>query len=200
MFIVDVKSRDGIYKGGFVRNSILSCLIFCFMLSAFAMAGDSDFETNTVYFEKVTAKPGEHFAVKVYLANVDDLAGCQVPIFYRHEKINLWCDSISFKDSRMEYFSFNDIKLPQTEDADKVAFFAYIASIDPDVYTDPLSKGDGLLATLYFTAPKDCPEGKVELKRGMIPHPHVSYVYSLWDASGNEVDSDFQESTITIKK
>jgi hypothetical protein len=150
--------------------------------------------------DKVTAKPGEHFTVKVYLFNVDTLAGCQVPIFFRSEEIDLWCDSISFEGSRMLEFMFNDVKLPQTEKDDKVAYFSFIASIDPDVYIDPLSPGDGLLATMYFTAPEDCPEGKVELKRGMIPHPHLSFIFAVWNPDGTEVDGEFIESEIVIKK
>lgn len=183
-----------------MRNIILFCICACFALSSFALADDPKFETNTVYLEEVTAKPGEHFAVKVYLYNADPLAGCQVPIFFRHESINLWCDSISFVDGRMSYFGFNDVKLPQTEEDDKVAYFAYIATIDPDIYIDALPAGDGLLATLYFTAPEDCPEGTVELKRGMIPHPHISYIFAAWGPSGQEADSEFRGSKITIKK
>ncbi len=183
-----------------MRNIVLFCLFTCLFFSASALADDPKFETNTVYVDEVTAKPGDHFAVKVKVFSVDSLAGCQVPIFFRHENIDLWCDSISFADSRMEYFGFDDIKLPQTEKDDKVAYFAFIATIDPDVYVDPLLPGDGLLATLFFTAPKDCPEGVVELTRGMIPHPHISFVFSMWDQNGQEVDSEFIGSKITIKK
>ncbi len=182
-----------------MRNIILFCLIAVFALSASAVADDPKFDITTVYVDEVTAKPGEHFAVKVNVFNTDSLGGCQVPIFFRHEEIDLWCDSISFAGSRMEYFAFDDVKLPETEKDDKVAYFAFIATIDPDVYIDALPPGDGLLATLYFTAPKESPKGTVELKRGMIPHPHISFIFYLWDGMGNEVDSEFKGSTITIK-
>jgi len=155
------------------------------------------YDNSTVYLEKVTAKPGEHFAVKVYLFNTDTLAGLQVPIFYRAENINLYCDSLSLLGSRCEYMMFNDVKIPE---GDKIVYFSFINTIDPKQFIDPLPPGDGLLATIYFTAPKDSKEGEVKLARGMIEHPHISYTFALWDKIGGEVNSTFEDGIITIKK
>jgi hypothetical protein len=90
--------------------------------------------------------------------------------------------------------------LPQTDDADKCAYFQFIATIDPKVYVDALAPGDGLLGTIYFTAPKDAPEGTVKLTRGMIPHPQISFIFAVWNTMGDEVDGEFIESEIVIKK
>lgn len=183
-----------------MKRAILTSLISVFILSSFLYADDPKYDVNTVYMDKVTARPGDHFAVNIYIFNVDTLSGCQVPIFFRSDDIKLWCDSISFEGSRMSHFMFNDVKLPQTEEDDQVAYFSFIATIDPDVYIDPLSPGDGLLATLYFTAPEDCPEGAVHLKRGMIPHPQISFIFAVWNPNGDEQEGELIESEITIKK
>jgi hypothetical protein len=183
-----------------VKRIILMGLVISLMIVATGLAGQAKFSTNTVYMDTVTAKPGENFTVNVYLFNVDTLAGCQVPIFFRSEDIDLWCDSVSFADSRMGYFGFNDVKLPMTDEDDKVAYFSFINTIDPKVYIDALPPGDGLLATLYFTVPKNAPEGTVYLKRGMIPHPHISFIFAVWTPDGEEADGDFIGSEIFIKK
>jgi len=183
-----------------VKKVAILTLLVCFLAASMTLADEPKYKTNTVYFDKVTAEPGEHFAVKVYMLNTDTLSGCQIPTFYRSENIDLYCDSISLVGSRCEYFMFNDIKLPQTEEGDKVAYFQLIDTINPKVYVDALAPGDGLLATLYFTAPKDAPEGSVKLTRGMIPHPHISFIFAVWDTMGNEVDGEFVESEIIIKK
>jgi hypothetical protein len=191
-----------------VRKIVLFALIAYFVMASMALADEPmnkpadkpKYTTNTVYFDKVTAKPGDHFAVKVYMFNTDTLSGCQIPIFYRSDKINLLCDSISVVGSRCDYFMFQDIKIPQTAEDDKIAYFSYIDTIDPKTFIDPLLPGDGLLATIYFTAPKDCPEGVVKLTRGMIPHPYISFIFSAWTPHGEEVNATFEESEITIKK
>ena len=184
-----------------MRNIILTTVILCLLTIGIVNAEEAKYHTNTAYFEKVTVKPGEHFAVKVYLFNVDTLAGMQIPTFYRSDKIDLYCDSVSFAGSRCEYMMFNDVKIPEEEGKQqKAVYFSFINTIDPDEQVDPLLPGDGLVATLYFTAPEDCKEGTVKLTRGMIPHPHISFIFAVWNPDGNEVDGDFEESEIIIKK
>ncbi|OQX91765.1 MAG: hypothetical protein B6D58_06445 [candidate division Zixibacteria bacterium 4484_95] len=211
-----------------MKKVILLAAIACLLVMGLAI-GDEEktFDTNTVYFENVTAKPGESFAVKVNIANVDTLSGMQVPIFFRSDKIKLQCDSVSFTGSRCEYFMFNDIKIPMVcekckAEYDKVnappkkagicdkcggklvhngqvVYFSLIDNVDPKLTVDPLYPGDGLVATIYFTAPKDCPKGTVKLTRGMIPHPTISYIYTVWNPLGTELDCVFKEGEIKIK-
>jgi len=185
-----------------VKRLILMSVLICLLTAGFSLADEGKYETNTVYLDKVTAKPGEHFAVNVYLYNVDSLAGMQVPIFFRSDKIDLYCDSVSFAKSRCEYMMFNDIKIPENEQGvqDKVVYFSFISTIDPESYVPSLQAGDGIVATIYFTAPEDCEEGVVKLTRGMIPHPHISFIFAVWDPMGDNVDGDFIENEIIIKK
>ena len=186
---------------------VLMSVFICLLMAGFSLADEGKYETNTVYLEKVTAKPGEHFAVNVYIYNVDSLAGMQVPIFFRSDKIDLYCDSVSFTQSRCEYMMFNDVKIPEHVDSakgevvqDKVVYFSFISTIDPKKYIPSLQAGDGIVATIYFTAPEDCEEGVVKLTRGMIPHPHISFIFAVWDPMGDGVDGDFIENEIIIKK
>jgi hypothetical protein len=172
-------------------------LAICLIIGSQASAEKARYQTNTLYFDTVTAKPGEHFAVGVYMFNTDSLAGMQVPIFYRSDTIKLYCDSISFANSRCDYFMFKDVKIP---DNDLVAYFCFINTVDPKNLKDPLPPGDGLVATIYFTAPEDCPAGTVKLTRGMIPHPFISFIFAVWNSIGDDLDANFEESEITIIK
>jgi hypothetical protein len=190
-------------------KKIVWLLLIIWLFSAIAVLGEESktvtehkFATNTVYFDSAIVKPGEQCAVKAYLFNIDTLAGMQVPIFYRSETIDLYCDSVSFVDSRCGYMMFTDIKIPENEEGkqEKVVYFSFINTIDPEKYVDPLLPGEGLIATIYFTAPKDASDGVVPLTRGMIPHPQISFIFSLWDAYGDEVDADFVDSKVIVKK
>lgn len=211
-----------------MKKAILFTTILCLVVTGFATGDEKKtFTTNTVYFDEVTTKLGESFAVKVNLANVDTLSGMQVPTFFRSDKIKLQCDSVSFAGGRCEYFMFNDVKIPmacekceaaydkistppkKTGICDKcggklahkgqIVYFSLIDNIDPKLDIEPLYPGDGLLATIYFTAAKDCPKGTVKLTRGMIPHPTVSYIYTVWNPLGTELDCVFEEGEIEIK-
>ena len=109
-----------------MKNWSIFILAVCLTIGSQALAEKAKYQNDTIYFDKVTAKPGEHFAVGVYLFNVDSVAGMQVPTFYRSEKIKLYCDSISFVGSRCDYFMFQDTKIP---DDDQVAYFNSTLSI-----------------------------------------------------------------------
>jgi hypothetical protein len=182
---------------------------------------------NTVWMNKVAAKPGESFALRVNITNVDTLAGAQVPIFFRSDNIKLICDSVSFAGGLCENFMFHDIKIPLTcpkceakydmydnppkqpglcdKDAEKliqrdqVVFFMTIDTIDPKKDITPMYPGEGLLATVYFTVPQDTPTGIVKLTRGIIPNPNVSLVFSVWNTRGDDLTGQLRESEIEIK-
>ncbi len=184
-----------------MKKAALFLFLLGYLIAGIAIADEPKdepkYDTNAFYFDKVTVKPGEHFAVNVYLFNVDTLCGMQVPIFYRSGEIKLYCDSVSFVDSRCKHFMFNDIKIPEN---DQTVYFSFIESINPKAIVESLYPGDGIVATVYFTAPEDCEEGTVKLTRGMIPHPQISFTLGVWDKFGTELDIIFEESEITIKK
>jgi len=49
---------------------------------------------NICYTENVEVEKGTSFPVKVFVNNVDTLAGMQVPIYYRSDVVDLKCDSM----------------------------------------------------------------------------------------------------------
>jgi hypothetical protein len=181
---------------------------------------------NVVWMDKVAAKPGETFALKVHLTNVDTLAGVQIPLFFRSEKIKLVCDSVSFDGGLLQDFMFHDVKIPLTcpvceskydmydnppkqpgicdkdgkalVQSDQVVFFMAIGTIDPKHDVKPLYPGEGLLATVYFTVPPETPKGIVNFTRGMIPNTTVSLVFSVWNERGDDLPGQIAEGIVEI--
>jgi hypothetical protein len=211
-----------------LKKSVLFVSLFLLLLSGLIPAAEqAPPKGNIVYIDKVVAKPGESFAVKVMISNVDTLAGAQVPIFFRNDKIKLVCDSVSFAGGVCENFMFHDMKIPLTcpkcgakydmydappkqpgicdkdgatlVESDQAVFFMTIQTIDPKKDVPPIFPGTGYLATIYFTVPKDAPAGIVKLTRGMIPNPNASLVFSVWNIVGDDLKGQFQEGEIEIK-
>jgi hypothetical protein len=141
---------------------------------------------NTCYAESVDANKGTSFPVKVFVNNVDTLAGMQVPIYYR-------------VGSRCSEFAL-DLQL--IEPVGKTAFFAFISMTDPKEEKPPLYPGDGLVATLWFTAPAETKAGKVELYSGpnaIYPHDKIDYSYLFWTPTAEQKECTYKPGYITVK-
>jgi hypothetical protein len=154
---------------------------------------------NVCYTESVMAAKGSSFPVKVFVNNIDTLAGMQVPIYYRSEDVDLKCDSVSFAGSRCEDFALNDSKI---EPVGKTVYFCFINIVDASQSVQPLLPGDGLVATLWFTAPEDIKSGKVLLDSGpnaFYPHPKIDYSFLFWTPTAQQVDCTYKGGTITVK-
>lgn len=174
-------------------------MIICMAGAAFAQDMKSETKGNECYSESVTVEKGTSFPVKVFVNNVDTLAGMQVPIYYRSEDVDLTCDSISFTGSRCANFA---LSLPLIEPVGKTAFFAFISMTDPEVEHPPLYPGKGMVATLWFTAPKDCKAGKVELYSGtnaIYPHDKIDYSYLFWNPRADQLECKYTPGYITVK-
>lgn len=173
-----------------------------FALTAAVAAQEAESEKkggNVCYTESVEVEKGTSFPVKVFVNNVDTLAGMQVPIYYRSEDVDLTCDSISFVGSRCSDFA---LSLPLIEPVGKTAFFAFISMTDPKEDHPPLYPGDGLVATLWFTAPKDIKSGKVELASGpnaIYPHEKIDYSYLFWTPRAEQRECTYKPGYITVK-
>jgi hypothetical protein len=217
------------------RFSVLTCV---FVIAVILVVGCAkkqpppvikapDIKGNAVWMDKVIARPGETFALKVHLTNIDTLAGVQIPIFFRNDSIKLICDSVSFTGGLLQDFMFHDVKIPLTcpicksqfdmfdnppkqpgicdhdsgelVQSDQVVFFMAISTIDPKREVKPLLPGGGQLATVYFTVPPDSPKGVVNFTRGMIPNTTVSLVFSVWDERGEDLPAQLVESTVEIQ-
>jgi hypothetical protein len=163
-----------------LKSITVILFILVIAVSGFAQDAEKTEPGNLCYSESVEVEKGDVFPVKVYVNNVDTLAGMQVPIYYRSEEVDILCDSISFIDSRCSNFA---LKWSKIEPAGKVAFFTFIAMTDPSSDIPPLYPGEGLVATLWFTAPEDGNSGKVELYSGekaFLPHPKIDYSFLFW--------------------
>ena len=176
-------------------------VIFVLLLAVviFAQEKESEPAGNICYAESVEAEKGTSFRVKVFVNNVDTLAGMQVPIYYRSEDVDLTCDSITFGDSRCSEFA---LSLPLIEPVGKTAFFAFISMTDPNEEHPPLFPGDGMVATLWFTAPKDVKSGKVELSSGpnaVYPHDKIDYSYLFWTPTAEQKECTYKPGFITVK-
>jgi hypothetical protein len=154
---------------------------------------------NVCYTENVEAARGTSFPVKVFVNNVDTLAGMQVPIYYRSEDINLKCDSVTFEGSRCEKFALNDKKI---EPVGRTVYFCFINVVDVSQDVPPLYPGDGQVATLWFTAPKDIKPGQVKLDSGpnaFYPNEKIDYSFLFWTPAAIQVDCTYKSGIITIK-
>ena len=73
---------------------------------------------------------------------------------------------------------------------------------DPDQDVPPLEPGEGMVAELWFTAPKDIKAGKVELESGpnaFFPHEHVDYSYEFTTPLAVEADFEYMPGYISVK-
>jgi len=156
-------------------------------------------DKNVCYTENVEIGKGASFPLKVLVSNVDTLAGMQVPIYFRSENVDIRCDSVSFVNSRCSNFAFNDAKI---EPVGKTVYFAFIFTVDPNQVVTPLYPGDGLVATLWFTAPKETHDGVIKLDSGpnaFFPNPRIDYGYHFWTPSALEVEFLYVPGSITVK-
>lgn len=156
-------------------------------------------DKNICYTENIEINKGTSFPVKVFVNNIDTLAGMQVPIYYRSENVSLTCDSVTFGGSRCAHFGLSDFKI---EPKGKTVYFAFIYMVDPNQEVAPLLPGDGQVATIWFTAPPDAKTGALVLESGpnaFLPNPRIDYGYHFWTPMALEIDFEFMPGTIKIK-
>jgi hypothetical protein len=189
----------GLIKGGKLKKALILILLLSLVGLALAQEEKEEAKRNTCYTESVEVEKGTSFPVKVFVNNTDTLAAFSVPIYYRSDKVDLKCDSVTFHGSRAEYFSLSFFKI---EPVGKVVFFAFLWVTDPEEEIKPLGPGEGMVAELWFTAPKEIKAGKVQLDSGpnaFFPHEHVDYSYSFTSPMAEELDFEYTPGNITVK-
>lgn len=182
-----------------MRYLLIVAIVLLLMAVAVAQEEGNVPKGNTCYAENVEVQKGTSFPVKVFVNNVDTLAGMQVPIYYRSDVVDLKCDSISIAGSRCADFAL-DLQL--IEPVGKTAFFAFISMTDPKQDKQPLFPGEGLVATLWFTVPEDVKPGKVELYSGpnaIYPHEKIDYSFLFWTPAAEQKDCTYIPGYITVK-
>lgn len=186
-------------QGGHLRKLLVLVLLLGFCAALTAKEEPVAKPENTCYTDSAVVEKGTSFPVRVFISNIDTLAGMQIPFYYRSENVNIVCDSVSFAGSRCSNFAYNDFKI---EPVGKTVFFAFIFTVDPNKDVKPLLPGDGLVATLWFSAPKDTHSGAVALESGpnvFLPHPKIDYGYHFWTPAALEVDFAYKPGTISVK-
>ncbi len=201
-----VSGRDlkdsGLVKGGRLKKTLVLALVISlpgFSLAQEGQKEQKEIKGNICYTESVEVEKGTSFPVKVFLTNVDDLAAFSVPIYYRSDTVNLQCDSVTFHGSRAEHFSMSFFKI---EPVGKTVFFAFIWVTDPQQEVPPLGPGEGKVADLWFTAPKDIEAGKVELDSGpnaFFPHEFADWSYTFSTQLAEEIDVEYIPGYVTVK-
>lgn len=182
-----------------LKKLLFVVIVLALAVTAIAQEKKSEVKGNVCYTESVEVEKGSTFPVKVFVSNVDTLAGMQVPIYYRSDEVDLICDSVSFIGSRCSEFA---MELSFVEPVGKTVFFSFISMTDPNDEKPPLFPGDGLVATLWFTAPKDIKSGKVELYSGpnaIYPHDKIDYSYLFWTPIAEQKDCLYKPGYITVK-
>ncbi len=182
-----------------MKKALVLILLMSLPGLVLAQEEQKEIKGNTCYTESVEVERGTSFPVKVFVNNVDSLAAFSVPIYYRSDTVNLQCDSVTFHGSRAEYFSLSFFKI---EPVVKVVFFAFLWVTDPEDVIPPLEPGEGMVAELWFTAPKDIKAGKVELESGpnaFFPHEHVDYSYEFTTPLAVEADCEYMPGYISVK-
>jgi len=129
--------------------SVALCLLVLF--SSLVWGHDDKFgKPDTCRVTVVQKEKSNKVEAKVFLANDEDLAGLTVPLkFGGSKKSSLLCDSISYANTRVDYFSFKSGLIDTTGSALLIGLIADLSGKNP-----PLKPGSGQIATIYFTIKK----------------------------------------------
>lgn len=187
------------FEGGKLTKEFAYALVLVLAGSALAQDEGGLIKENICYTESIEAERGTSFAVRVYVSNLDTLAGMQVPIYYRSGEADLSCDSVTFHGSRCESFSMNFSRI---EPEEKIVFFALLNISDPEKGVAALYPGDGPVARLWFTAPESNSPGRVILESGpdaYLPHDRINYGYLFWNPAAVQVKCSYRPGIITLK-
>jgi hypothetical protein len=106
---------------------------------------------------------------------------------------------VTFDESRCQDFSMNFFMIEPDE---KVVFFALLDVNDLGKGASLLFPGDGLVARLWFTAPRDSSPGKIVLDSGpdaRLPHDRINYGYLFWTPSAVQVKCRYSPGNIALK-
>jgi hypothetical protein len=151
------------------RNLFIFFLLFCFVLaSSLVFAGKKEVQKVT-YIDKfgkpdtcrivVEQEKKDHKAMAtVTLFNDEKIAALTIPIRFGDGKTPIWCDSVSFKKTRVDFFQLKSALIDSLNQTILVGLIADLSGKVP-----PLEKGDGDIAYLYFTMKKGAKTGGITL-------------------------------------
>lgn len=150
------------------RNLFILFILFCFVLSSsLAFAGKKEEQKVTYYVDKfgkpdtcrITVeqeKKDRHVMATVSLFNDEKLAAMTIPLRFGDGKTPIWCDSISFKKTRVDFFQLKSVLIDSTN---QIILIGLIADLSGKVPS--LGKGNGDVAYIYFTLKEGAKTGGV---------------------------------------
>ena len=131
-------------RKGFALTIILTTML---MLSCFTTAPKyRPIKPNTCRIVTFQEEGSSQVMASVSVSNDQGLAGLTLPFRYGDGDSPIACDSISFRDTRVEYF---ELKTQRIDTVEQVILLGLI----PDFVgkKPPLEKGYGEVARIYFT-------------------------------------------------
>ncbi len=137
-------SKSFFAREGFALATILAAM---FMFSCFATAPKyRPPKPNTCRIVTFQEEGSSQVMASVSVSNDEELAGLTLPFRYGDGNSPIRCDSISFSDTRVEYF---ELKTQRIDSVEQVILMGLI----PDFVgkKPPLERGYGEVARIYFT-------------------------------------------------
>lgn len=131
-------------RKGFALTVILTTML---MLSCFTTAPKyRPIKPNTCRIVTFQEEGSSEVMASVSVSNDEALAGLTLPFRYGDGDAPITCDSVSFSDTRVEYF---ELKVQRIDTVEQVVLLGLI----PDFVgkKPPLEKGYGEVARIYFT-------------------------------------------------
>jgi hypothetical protein len=140
--------RDG---QRFIRRAslLVGALAGMMMFAAFAWAENDPFgkpDTCRIVVDQ-DQKTGRGM-VHVSIFNDENLAALTLPFSYGDGKSPVRCDSVLFRDTRSAFFDMRTASIDTVRQTVLIGLIADMTGTKP-----PMEKGDGAVATIYFTFP-----------------------------------------------
>ncbi len=182
------------------RNLFIFFILFCFVLTssvAFAAKAAKDEQSKVkLPYEDNFGKPDtcritveqdkkDHKAMAtVTLFNDEKLAAMTIPLRFGDGKTPIYCDSVSFTKTRVDYFQ---LKSALIDTVNQTVLIGLIADLSGK--TPALNPGQGNVAYVYFTLKKDAKMGGVSIDTTFIKPSNslklvtetIKDIVPLWD-------------------
>ena len=179
------------------RNLFILFILFCFVLSSsLAFAAKNEQSRAKLPYEDNFGKPDtcriiveqdkkDHKAVAtVTLFNDEKLAAMTIPLRFGDSKTPIYCDSVSFTKTRVDYFQ---LKSALIDSVNQTVLIGLIADLSGKI--PALNQGQGDIAYVYFTLKTGAKMGEVTIDTTFIKPSNtlklvtetVKDIVPLWD-------------------
>jgi len=177
------------------RNLFIIFILFCFVLSSslvFAAKKDTPKvrymdkfgKPDTCWITVEQAKIDHKAKATVSLFNDEKLAAMTIPLRFGDGKTPIYCDSVIFTKTRVDYFQLKSALIDSTNQTVLIGLIADLSGKVP-----ALAEGKGEVAHMYFTMKKDAKLGGVTIDTTFINPSNtlklvtenVKDIIPLWD-------------------